>query len=74
VRFDIAKDTTFKTKHGTIVAFLQELASTGNTVVELEIRKHSKAAEMIRAGIATNQWQTANECRSDSNVVGDQVK
>jgi hypothetical protein len=55
VRFDIGKDTSFKTKHGTIVRIpAGSLQSTGNTVVELEIKEAFTVAEMIRAGLPTH--------------------
>src|SRR4051812_30054580 len=55
VRFDITKDTSFKTKHGTIVRIpAGSLQYTGNTVVELEIKEALTVAEMIRAGLPTH--------------------
>jgi hypothetical protein len=74
VRFDITKDTSFKTKHGTIVRIpAGSLQSTGNTVVELEIKEALTVAEMIRAGLPTHS--NGNPMSSGGliyfNVVGD---
>jgi hypothetical protein len=53
VSFDITKDTNFKTKHGTIIRIpAGSLQSTGNPIVELEIKEANSVGEMIRGGLA----------------------
>jgi len=54
VAFDISKDTIFKTKQGAIVRIPGgSLQTTGNTIVELEIKEALTPGDMIRAGIAS---------------------
>ncbi len=54
VSFDITKDTIFKTKQGMIVRIPGgSLQTTGNTIVELEIKEALTPGDLIRAGIAT---------------------
>ena len=54
VSFDVTKDTIFKTKQGIIVRIpAGSLQTTGNTVVEMEIKEALTSGDMIRAGIAT---------------------
>ncbi|HYJ37389.1 MAG TPA: cytochrome c, partial [Chitinophagaceae bacterium] len=78
VSFDITKDTIFKTKQGIIIRIpAGSLQSTGNTIVELEIKEATNVGDMIRAGIATQS--NGNPLTSGGtifiNVVGeDQVR
>jgi mono/diheme cytochrome c family protein len=78
VSFDITKDTIIKTKQGIIIRIpAGSLQSTGNTIVELEIKEATNVGDMIRAGIPTqtNGKPLASGGAIFINVIGeDQVR